>query len=99
MRPPDMAMSASYRSPPLPSAMLPPRITRSGVEVMAIHPGLKLCCGIIGDPALQSTAGIEVQECISLESETPDALCGLRSVTSASSTVRTLKGAEGPNTH
>jgi hypothetical protein len=30
MRPPDMATSASNNSPPLPSAMVPPRITRSG---------------------------------------------------------------------
>ena len=34
--------SASNSSPPLPSAMLPPRITRSGVEVMASIPCLVL---------------------------------------------------------
>jgi hypothetical protein len=29
---------ASKRSPPLPSAMVPPRMTRSGASVMALHP-------------------------------------------------------------
>jgi hypothetical protein len=31
-------MSASYISPPSPSAMLPPRITRSGLPLMVLHP-------------------------------------------------------------
>src|SRR5436305_15288238 len=40
MQPPEIATSASNNSPPLPSAMVPPRITRSGVEVMASIPVL-----------------------------------------------------------
>src|SRR5437763_422830 len=38
MRPSLIATSASNNSPPNPSAILPPRMTRSGLEVMAFHP-------------------------------------------------------------
>ena len=60
-----MAISASNKSPPLPSAMLPPRITRSGLSVMASLPGFEILLPASSDDPRQSTAGNEVLECIS----------------------------------
>ena len=63
-----IATSASNSSPPRPSAMLPPRITRSGLSVMAFHPEVRIVCRIMGCLAMLSTAADEAQGCISLAS-------------------------------
>src|ERR1700730_17785618 len=46
------------------------------------------CCRIMGCHALLSTTACAVQGCISLASGAPELPCGLRSVTSASRTVK-----------
>src|SRR6185437_12454043 len=57
-----------------------------------------VCRRMMGGPAMLSTAARERQECISLVSEAPEFACAPRSVTSASSTVRTMNTTDAPNT-
>ena len=65
MRPSVIATSASNSSPPRPSAMVPPRITRSGLLAMAFHPGVGFVAASWVVPLTLSTAAGEVQGCIS----------------------------------
>src|SRR5258708_1109957 len=56
------------------------------------------CRRIMGSSRKLSTAASEAQGCISLTSGASELPCGLRSVASASSTVRTMNTTEAPNT-